>query len=76
MLPRIDEQPFPIERDRLDMRRRLGCGDWFIGVQFVSILTAALQLDYVVLDGGNANQIKALPLQTRLGDNNNALSLG
>jgi len=35
-------------------------------------LSAALQPDYIVLGGGNADKLKELPPNVRLGDNNNA----
>jgi ribulose-phosphate 3-epimerase len=42
----------------------------------VKHLTAAFELDYVVLGGGNAKKLKALPPRTRLGDNDNAFAGG
>lgn len=38
----------------------------------VAQLKAALEVDYVVLGGGNARHLKALPPDTRLGNNGNA----
>lgn len=38
----------------------------------VAALSAALEPDYVVLGGGNAERLKELPPNTRLGDNENA----
>src|SRR5262249_59326861 len=38
----------------------------------VSRFAAALQPDYVVLGGGNADKLKELPPNTRIGDNDNA----
>ena len=38
----------------------------------VTRLKAAMVADYVVLGGGNAKQLRSLPLDTRLGDNRNA----
>ncbi len=38
----------------------------------VATLTAALQPDYVVIGGGNADKLKELPPNARLGDNFNA----
>lgn len=42
----------------------------------VKRLKKALEVDYVVLGGGNANNIKELPPGTRLGDNRNAFAGG
>jgi polyphosphate glucokinase len=38
----------------------------------VAKLAAALEPDYVVLGGGNADKLHELPADTRLGDNHNA----
>jgi polyphosphate glucokinase len=38
----------------------------------VAQLTAALEPDYVVLGGGNADKLDELPANSRLGDNKNA----
>jgi len=40
--------------------------------EVVKALAAALEVDYVVLGGGNARRLKKLPPKARLGDNNNA----
>ena len=40
--------------------------------EIVQALSAALEVEYVVLGGGNVRQLKELPPNTRLGDNNNA----
>ena len=40
------------------------------------LLKKVLEVDYVVLGGGNAKLLKALPNDTRLGDNRNAFSGG
>ena len=42
----------------------------------VATLAAALEPDYVVLGGGNAEKLKELPAGARLGDNNNAFTGG
>jgi polyphosphate glucokinase len=42
----------------------------------VAHLTAALEPDYVVIGGGNARRLKALPPHARLGDNDNAFAGG
>ncbi len=40
--------------------------------EVVDALATALEVDYVVLGGGNARHLKKLPPKARLGDNNNA----
>jgi polyphosphate glucokinase len=40
--------------------------------EVVKALAAALEVDYVVLGGGNARRLKNLPPKARLGENNNA----
>ncbi|HEY6484634.1 MAG TPA: hypothetical protein VIY54_14005 [Steroidobacteraceae bacterium] len=58
-------------------RRRLGNKKWRKTIaDMVEQLVRALQVDYVVLGGGNARRLKKLPPQARLGDNNNAFSGG
>ena len=42
----------------------------------VEDLIAALEIDYVVLGGGNSRKLKKLPFKTRLGDNRNAFAGG
>ncbi len=42
----------------------------------VARLSAALEPEYVVLGGGNADKLKELPLNARLGDNENAFAGG
>jgi polyphosphate glucokinase len=57
--------------------RRLGKKRWRATVRdVVAKLTAALQVDYVVLGGGNARHMKSLPPKTRLGNNDNAFRGG
>jgi polyphosphate glucokinase len=57
------------ERGRL----RLGKKKWEEAVgETIERLTAALEPDYVVLGGGNAKKLDALPPNTRLGANDNA----
>jgi predicted NBD/HSP70 family sugar kinase len=53
--------------------KRLGRKRWQKEVfAIVGLLAAALEPDYVVLGGGNARKLKALPPKARLGDNRNA----
>jgi polyphosphate glucokinase len=40
--------------------------------EVVATLSAALEPDYVVLGGGNADKLRELPANSRLGDNDNA----
>jgi predicted NBD/HSP70 family sugar kinase len=57
------------ERGRL----RLGKKKWEKAVgETIERLTAALEPDYVVLGGGNAKKLDALPPNARLGANDNA----
>jgi polyphosphate glucokinase len=52
---------------------RLGKKKWRRRVtEVVEALTNALEVEYVVLGGGNARLLKELPPHARLGDNNNA----
>ena len=52
---------------------RLGKKKWRRAVaNVVARLKAAMGADYVVLGGGNAKRIRSLPVDTRLGNNNNA----
>jgi polyphosphate glucokinase len=54
-------------------RRLRGTKKWRKSVQdVVEHLQAALEVDYVVLGGGNAVRLKSLPRRARLGDNRNA----
>jgi polyphosphate glucokinase len=54
-------------------RLRLGKRRWREAVaEVVEALVAALEPDYVVLGGGNADKLKELPANARLGDNENA----
>jgi polyphosphate glucokinase len=51
-------------------RRRLGAKKWRrVVVEIVQQLSKALEVDYVVLGGGNARKLKKLPSNTRLGSN-------
>jgi polyphosphate glucokinase len=51
-------------------RRRLGAKKWRKTViEIVGQLRQALEADYVVLGGGNARQLKKLPKNARLGNN-------
>jgi polyphosphate glucokinase len=53
--------------------KRLGKKKWRHYVaDVVKRLKVALQVDYVVLGGGNVRLLKALPAKTRLGDNSDA----
>jgi polyphosphate glucokinase len=45
-------------------------------VDVIKRLTAALEPEYVVLGGGNANKLGRLPPRVRLGDNDNAFAGG
>ena len=52
---------------------RLGKKRWRAHVaEVVATLRAAVEPDYVVLGGGNADKLRELPPETRLGDNENA----
>jgi polyphosphate glucokinase len=54
-------------------RDRFGKKKWEKAVaETIERLTAALEADYVVLGGGNAKKMDALPANVRLGANNNA----
>ncbi|MGH8208620.1 MAG: ROK family protein [Steroidobacteraceae bacterium] len=56
---------------------RLGKKKWRKRVaEVVEQLSIALEVDYVVLGGGNARLLKELPKRTRLGDNSNAMTGG
>jgi predicted NBD/HSP70 family sugar kinase len=56
---------------------RLGKSAWRKHVAAVTALfIAALEVDYVVLGGGNARHIHELPSQARLGQNANAFKGG
>lgn len=48
---------------------------WYV-LDVVATLRDALQVDYVVLGGGNAKKLKHLPKDSRLGDNNHAFTGG
>jgi polyphosphate glucokinase len=57
--------------------KRMGVKKWSRHVfRVVSLLTAALQPEYVVLGGGNARKLKELPPGCRLGGNANAFEGG
>jgi polyphosphate glucokinase len=57
--------------------KRLGKKKWRAAVaDVVERLKTALEVDYVVLGGGNATRMKELPPNTRLGDNANAFKGG
>jgi polyphosphate glucokinase len=52
---------------------RLGKRRWRkVVAEVVELFVAALEPDYVVLGGGNADKVQELPPNTRLGDNRNA----
>ncbi len=52
---------------------RVGKKKWRRRVaEIVQALSSALEVEYVVLGGGNARHLKELPPHARLGDNNNA----
>jgi predicted NBD/HSP70 family sugar kinase len=53
---------------------RLGKKKWRkVVAEVVEHLSKALEVDYVVLGGGNARLLKKLPKNVRLGDNSNAM---
>ena len=57
--------------------KRLGKKNWRCYVaDIVERLKNALEVEYVVLGGGNIKHLKALPPDTRLGDNQNAFAGG
>jgi polyphosphate glucokinase len=57
--------------------RRLGLRKWRKVVRdIIEQLKTALEADYVVLGGGNAERLKTLPRGVRLGDNSNAMTGG
>ncbi|MDB6090578.1 MAG: polyphosphate glucokinase [Gammaproteobacteria bacterium] len=57
--------------------RRLGLKKWRKVVRdIIDQLKTALEADYVVLGGGNAEWLKTLPRGVRLGDNSNAMTGG
>jgi polyphosphate glucokinase len=57
--------------------KRLGKKKWRRAVNFViAELSAALEPDYVVLGGGNADLVRDLPPNVRLGDNTKAFAGG
>ena len=56
--------------------KRAGVKKWRAKVAAVEHFTAALELDYIVLGGGNAQKLKSLPPHPRLGDNENAFAGG
>jgi polyphosphate glucokinase len=57
--------------------RRLGRKKWRKEVaDVVEMFRAALQPDYIVLGGGNARLLKELPINSRIGSNNNAFTGG
>ena len=65
--------------DYLGLRgfERLGRKKWEREVDKVSTsLREALEADYVVLGGGNAKNLKQLPPNSTLGDNDNAFKGG
>lgn len=45
-------------------------------LEIIELFTAALEVDYVVLGGGNARHVKDLPAHVRLGSNANAFKGG
>ena len=54
-------------------RKRRGNKKWRASVaEVVEYLRRALEVDYVMLGGGNVKHLKSLPPGTRLGDNRNA----
>jgi polyphosphate glucokinase len=62
-------EDFVGERGRI----RMGTKKWRKVVpEVVDQLSKVMEVDYVVLGGGNARRLKTLPDKARLGDNNNA----
>ncbi len=60
-----------------DGMKRLGRKKWRrFADDVIEKLTAALLPDYIVLGGGNAEELKTLPPKCRLGDNANAFTGG
>jgi polyphosphate glucokinase len=58
-------------------RIRMGTKKWRKAVRdVVDQLSKVLEVDYVVVGGGNARRLKTLPDKTRLGDNDNAFTGG
>jgi ROK family len=58
-------------------RKRLGTKKWRRVVsEVVGQLSRVLEVEYVVIGGGNAKRLKTLPDNARLGDNNNAFAGG
>jgi predicted NBD/HSP70 family sugar kinase len=58
-------------------RIRMGTRKWRKAVRdVVDQLSKVLEVDYVVLGGGNARRLKILPDKARLGDNDNAFTGG
>ena len=58
-------------------RKRLGSKKWRRAVkEVIELFRTALEVDYVVVGGGNANKLKKLPSYVRLGDNQFAFSGG
>lgn len=56
---------------------RFGKKEWRRNVEdIVMLFKAALEVDYIVLGGGNARLLKKLPPDTRLGNNANAFQGG
>ena len=57
--------------------KRLGLKKWRVEVaKVIDTFRRALQPEYIVLGGGNAKLVKALPPDVRLGDNANAFTGG
>lgn len=57
--------------------KRLGAKKWRKVVQeVIEQFKTALEVDYVVLGGGNADRLKTIPQGVRLGDNSNAMTGG
>jgi len=87
----VDDKLLPLELAHLPYREgksyedyvgvrgyeRLGKRRWRKHVlTVVDLFVAALEVDYVVLGGGNARHMKTLPKYVRLGDNANAFRGG
>jgi predicted NBD/HSP70 family sugar kinase len=56
---------------------RLGAKKWRkVVCEVIEQFKTAFEVDYVILGGGNAERLKAIPKDVRLGDNSNAMTGG
>ena len=63
-------------REKVQTCTRLTFDDGVYLDRHADLFTAAFQVDYVVLGGGNARHMKSLPAHVRLGSNANAFTGG